>query len=240
MGVSLITVARGLLQIMSSPIPPIANPALAVLGHGVSAVQRQKQLEGLGDQILIDALAILSANAAAAAKAIVDEAEAIFTDAKVCRWENDEDVHALHVRIAHYWEDHPRLTSLEEALDQLPDLLDELGRRAKRRVQMPKTKQKKQKAINDALKASDSLKQFAKDLPNETKHLPVGSGLAAEQLHGLDGIALLPVPTRVEQQASGRVNQLVAEGKDVVKQSRARALSSSAQTAVTRIRTAFT
>jgi hypothetical protein len=225
---------------MSPPIPPITNPALAVLGQGVGVVQRQKQLEGLGDQILIDALAIWSANASGAAKEIVDEAEAILTDANVCRWGNDEDVHALRVRIAHYWEDHPRLTNLETALDQLPELVGELGRRAKRRLQMPKTKQKKQHAIGQALDALESLKQFTNDLRSETEHLRVGSGLAAPQLHGLVQIALQGPSVRLGEQASGRVAQLVAEGRDVVKQSRARTLSSSAETALTRMRTAFT
>jgi hypothetical protein len=193
-----------------TPVPP--NVVLSALGKTGGALQKQQQLAGFRDRLLIDAIATASADAELAAKAIVDEAEAILSDATVCRWDDADDVHALRVRITHYLEDRPRLTSLTDALDQLPTLLEELHRRAKRKLQTPAKKTKKQAPLAAAIDALASLRDFVEELPAETMHLPAGTGVAAEEQVFLLDLTQQEAPETHQPCRSGRGRDCIGQG----------------------------
>jgi hypothetical protein len=215
--------------------PVLPNVVLSALGQAGGALQKQQQLAGFGDQLLIDAVAAASADAELAAKAIVDEAEAILTDATVCRWDDADDVHALRVRTTHYLEDHPRLTPLTDALDPLPALLEELQRRAKRKLQMPAKKTKKQAALAAAIDALGSLRDFVEELPAETMRLPAGTG--AQELVFLLDLTQQEAPERISH--ADQAADAIASGREAVKQSRTRRVSDVFQRALADIRIAF-
>jgi hypothetical protein len=210
---------------------------LSVAGQAGSAVQKQQQFARFGDQLLIDAVATPSADAERAAKAIVDEAEAILSDATVCRWDDADDVHALRVRITHYLQDHPQLTSLTGALDPLRALLEELQRRAKRKLQMPATKTKKRAALEAADVALGRLGEFVEALPAETQHLAAGTGVAAQELVFLLDLTQQEAPVRISH--ADEVAGAIASGRQAVNESRTRRVSSVFQSALADIRIAF-
>jgi len=230
--------ASPLLGVASYPMTPVPpNVVLSALGTAGGALQKQQQLAGFGDQLLIDAVAAASADAKLAAKAIVDEAEAILSDATVCRWDDADDVHALRVRITHYLANHPRLASLTDALDPLPALLEELQRRAGRKLQMPAKKTKKQAALAAAIDALASLRDFVEQLPAETAHLPAGTGVAAQELAFLLDLTQQEAPERISH--TDQAADAIASGRQAVSQSRTRRVSSVFQRALADIRIAF-
>ena len=213
--------------------------AVSAITGVTSAAQRQLLLEGFRDQILIDALAGLVDTAALAAKWIVDAAEAILTTAETCRWDNGEDVHSLHVSIAHYFTDHPRLTTLQDALNPLPDLVAALSLRGGRKLQLPRKRRGRQKALTQALDALTNLKAFADSLRLETEYLPTHTGLAARELGRLSDLTLQDAPIRVRAKESGEIYDLVAHARESVAQARSRNVSSELTAAVLGIREAF-
>ena len=210
---------------------------LSLAGQAVSAAQRQQQLASFKDAVLIDAVASLAATVTTAAKGIVDEAEAILTSAKVCRLDNDDDVHALHVRIAHYFEDHPRLTTLRDALPPLDRLLDELAGRANRKLQLSKTRDARRRATIGFLDAVDGLKAFMKELGFEFEYLPAKTGLAASAISELDRITQLPEPLRKEKRE--QIAEHVQTGRVAVEESRANSVSAKLDAALAQLRVAF-
>lgn len=203
----------------------------------MGAAQRQQALSHLGDQEILDGAFIAATRIKSAANGIVNEAESILTDASVCQWADDTHVHALRARIAHYLSDHPRLTDLKDALDLVPPLLDELKRRANRRLQRPNTRAEKQQAAAAAVDALSGLEQFVGALGSETQYLPSRTGIAAIQLSQLEAFTQFDQTRRVAQQ--DEIDRLVTEGRLEVQESRTNRAAASLDAALNQARIAF-
>lgn len=216
------------------------DPSLVVgpIGQVVNAARQKQQLDGYRDQVLIDALDAVSQQASQAAKAIVDEAEAILTNAEVCRLANDDDAHAVHVRITEYFQNHPRLTTLQDSLEVLAQLLEPLRDRAGRLLQLPKTKRARKEAVQRFLAGAKAMQEFADSLYFEFRHLPTRTGLAVDPLQRIDRVMS---KDNGEERLSyrGEVLAAVEEGRHEVQQSRLKRAAAGLGTTMVEARTAF-
>jgi hypothetical protein len=215
------------------------DPGLVVgpIGQVVNAARQKQQLDGYRDQVLIDALDVVSQQASQAAKAIVDEAEAILTKAEVCRLENDDDAHAVHVRITEYFQNHPRLTTLQDCLEVLAQLLGPLRDRAGRLLQLPKTKRARKKAVQRFLDGANAMQEFTDSLFFEFRHLPTRTGLAVGPLGRIDDIMIQDREVRLSRR--GEVLAAVDDGRREVQQSRLKRAAAGLGTTMVEARTAF-
>jgi hypothetical protein len=215
-------------------------PGLVIgpIGQVVNAARQKQQLDGYRDQVLIDALDVVSQQASQAAKAIVDEAEAILTKAEVCRLAND-DANAVHVRITEYFKNHPRLTTLQDALEVLARLLEPLRGRAGRLLQLPKTKRARKDAVQRFLASANAMQEFADSLFLEFGYLPGGgTGLAVVPLGRID--AVMTMDDREARLARrGELLATVEEGRGEVQQSRLKRAAAGLGTTMAEARTAF-
>jgi hypothetical protein len=190
-----------------------------MIGQAINAAGQEQPLDGYEDQVLIAALDQMSRRASEAAKAIVDEAEAILTKAEVCRLDNNDDAHAVHVRITEYFQNHPRLTTLQDALEVLQRLLAPLrGRAESRRLQLPKTKKARADTAGRFLKQARTMEGFVDSLFREFKHLPSGTGLANGPLLRIDNVMRLDQQARVSRHEE--VLAAVRDGRKEVQESR--------------------
>jgi hypothetical protein len=216
------------------------DPTLAIgpIGQVVNAARQKQQLDGYRDQVLIDALDGVSQLASQAAKAIVDEAEAILTKAEVCRLANDDDAYAVHVRIVEYFQNHPRLTTLQDSLEVLARLLEPLRDRAGRLLQLPKTKRARKEAVQRFLASATAMQEFVDSLFFEFRHLPARTGLAVSSLERIDQVMSMD---NGEERLSyrGEVLAAVKEGRHEVQQSRLRRAAARLGTTMVEARTAF-
>jgi hypothetical protein len=215
------------------------DPGLVVgpIGQVVNAARQKQQLDGYRDQVLIDALDVVSQQASQAAKAIVDEAEAILTKAEVCRLDNDDDAHAVHVRITEYFQNHPRLTTLQDCLEVLAQLLGPLRDRAGRLLQLPKTKRARKKAVQRFLDGANAMQEFTDSLFFEFTHLPTRTGLAVGPLGRIDDIMIQDREVRLSRR--GEVLAAVDAGRREVQQSRLKRADAGLGTTMVEARTAF-
>ena len=212
----------------------IAGPA----GQVISAVRQKRQLDGYKDQLLIDTLDALSQQASHAAKAIVDEAEAILTKAAVCRLANNEEANSVHVRITEYFENHPRLTDLEGSLDVLVPLLKYLRNRADRLLQLPKTKKARRDKVDTFIASSKAMQDFARDLREEFQSLPARTGLARDALLRIDNVMMIE-DSEARLGCKSERDAAVTDGRAVVQQSRLKRAEASLAQATVDARIAF-
>jgi hypothetical protein len=211
-----------------------AGPARPI----ISAIQKTQQLDVFKDHALIDALQEVTQRASQAAMAIVNEASAIFTKAECCRLVNDDEAHAVLVRITAYFSEHPRLRILESALDQLRVLLNELDRRAnKARLELPKTKRARQDTVKEFLESVQAMQRFADDLYPEFRFLKRKTGLAREQIESIEEVMKMGPKSRLSH--SGQVLAAVREGREVVEQSLLRGAPDRLDTTMALARTVF-
>lgn len=90
--------------------------------------------------------------------------------------------------------------------------MEELHRRAKRKLQTPAKKTKKQAPLAAAIDALASLRDFVEELPAETMHLPAGTGVAAEEQVFLLDLTQQEAPETHQPCRSGRGRDCIGQG----------------------------
>jgi hypothetical protein len=196
-----------------------SNGDATMIRQAITAAAQEQPLDGFEDEVLIAALDAMFRQASEAARGIVNEAEAILTKAEVCRLDNDDDARAVHVRITEYFENHPRLTTLLDALKVLKGLLEPLrGRAERRRLQLPNTKKARADTVRRFLKSAEAMEKFVDDLFLEIKHLPSRTGLASGPLLSIDEVMKMDHQARVSN--GNTVIEAVEKGRSEVQQSR--------------------
>ena len=208
--------------------------------QAINAARNAQRLAQFADLDLLIAVEAQADHASRAGKEIIDKAEWILTEAKICRWEDDDAVQALVREIEHYLGDHPRLESMSDALGALAPLLRALQERAEKLRPELRPGRKRGDRVDAVGKAETALQEllaFVEWLRGETQSLPAETGIASIPMGTLRDIAWQPAPARVA--AAQTIVAAVAAGKREVADSRTRRISGVFAEALASVRAAF-